>query len=136
MDVQFVGEQSYGKPVGFFDLDINKYIMYTPEFSVQNSANQGGYYAGFTPGSTGYPGVKDQDDLTKNFGDPSEGLLGDIFAYITTGSYAVRSHAIQSVNPGGNMFSLAASRTKSILLNNKHQFTGMVFNKKLKLKKR
>jgi carboxyl-terminal processing protease len=136
MDVQFVGEQSYGKPVGFFDLDINKYIMFTPEFSVQNSANQGGYYAGFTPGNAGYPGVKDQDDLTKDFGDPSEGLLADIFAYITTGTYAVRTHAVQSISPGSMAFSFAASHTKSILLNNKHKFTGMVFDKKLKLKKR
>ena len=56
MDVQFVGETSYGKPVGFFDIDINKYQMFTPEFSVQNSANQGGYYSGFTPGECGLSG--------------------------------------------------------------------------------
>ena len=66
MDVQFVGETSYGKPVGFFDIDINKYQMYTPEFSTKNSAGQGDYYTGFVPNSAGYPGVKDFDDPTKD----------------------------------------------------------------------
>src|SRR6201999_3418390 len=71
MDVQFVGETSYGKPVGFFDIDINKYQMYIPEFYTQNSAGQGGYYSGFTPGTADYPGFNDQDDVTKDFGDPT-----------------------------------------------------------------
>ncbi|HWZ36402.1 MAG TPA: S41 family peptidase, partial [Mucilaginibacter sp.] len=41
MDVQFIGTTTYGKPVGFFDIDINKYQLYIPEFETQNSANQG-----------------------------------------------------------------------------------------------
>ena len=115
MDVQFVGETSYGKPVGFFDIDINKYQMFTPEFSVQNSANQGGYYSGFTPGSAGYPGVNDYDDLTKNFGDPTEGLLAHILNYVNTGTYAVTQHTVQSLNPGAKTFSLQTSYEKSVL---------------------
>ena len=136
MDVEFVGEQSYGKPVGFFDIDINKYQMFTPEFSVQNSANQGGYYDGFKPGTPGYPGVKDFDDLTKNFGDPTEGLFADILTYVNTGTYAVTNKkVIQSTNPSANSFSFSASYQKSMLLNNKHKFTGMVFNNTLKAKR-
>ena len=30
MNVQFIGQTSYGKPVGFFDIDINKYIISLP----------------------------------------------------------------------------------------------------------
>jgi C-terminal processing protease CtpA/Prc len=125
MDVQFVGEQSYGKPVGFFDIDINKYIMFTPEFSVQNSANQGGYYAGFTPGTGGYPGVNDYDDLTKNWGDPSEGLLSDILKYVNTGTYAVNTKVTQSLNANSRAFAFNPSIPKIAVLN-PHKFMGMV----------
>ena len=72
MDVQFVGEKSYGKPVGFFDIDINKYELFIPEFSVKNSAGQGAYYDGFTPG-TSMPGVVDQRRSYKRFWRPNRG---------------------------------------------------------------
>ena len=65
MDVQFVGNTSYGKPVGFFDIDINNYQLYIPEFYTLNSTGQGNYYSGFSPGTTDYPGVSDDDDLSK-----------------------------------------------------------------------
>jgi len=135
LDVEFVGQTSYGKPVGFFGININKYIMYTPEFSVQNSAGQGGYYAGFTPGTTGYPGVDDFDDLTKNFGDPTEGLLADILTYVNTGTYSVPKQVVQSLNPGVRALSLQGAYSKSIGMN-KHKFIGMVLNKRLKPRKK
>lgn len=125
LNVQFVGETSYGKPVGFFDIDINKYIMYTPEFSVENSNNQGGYYGGFTPGTTTYPGVNDYDDLTKNWGDPSEGLLSDILSYANTGTYAVHKQAIQSLNANSRAFAFSPAMPKKLMLN-PHKFIGMV----------
>jgi carboxyl-terminal processing protease len=134
MDVQFVGETSYGKPVGFFDININKYIMYTPEFSTQNSAGQGAYYSGFTPGAAGYPGVKDGDDLTKDFGDPTEGLLSDIITYVNTGVYSVKTPVVQSANPGVKSFSMDEANAVATHIN-RHKFFGMVFNKKLKIKK-
>lgn len=131
MDVEFVGEQSYGKPVGFFAIDINKYEMFTPEFSVENSANQGGYYSGFTPGATGYPGVNDYDDLTKNFGDPTEGLFADILTYVNTGTYSVANkQVIQSLNSRA-----AQGHFPISMLKNKHKFTGMVFNNTFKVKR-
>jgi len=135
MDVQFVGETSYGKPVGFFDIDINKYIMYTPEFSVQNSAGQGSYYAGFTPGGSGYPGVNDNDDLTKDWGDPKEQLLSDILNYVGTGSYAATNPNIHNLKSGSFANSFSAMNPKRVILN-KHKFIGMVGHKKIGLLKR
>lgn len=123
MNVQFVGQTSYGKPVGFFDIDINAYIMYTPEFSVENSAGQGGYYAGFTPGASGYPGVNDYDDLTKNWGDPTEGLLSDVLSYVNTGTYSVHKQAIQSANANSRAFNLVNPKKAAL---NPHQFFGMI----------
>ncbi|HEY8930372.1 MAG TPA: S41 family peptidase [Mucilaginibacter sp.] len=126
MDVQLVGETTYGKPVGFFDIDINKYIMFTPEFVTHNSANQGDYYDGMTPGN-GYNGVNDVDDITKDFGDPSEGLLKHVINYVKTGTFGT-TKVIQSVGDARS-FSLAASRDKAMLIN-KNKFTGMLFNTK------
>jgi len=135
MDVQFIGQTSYGKPVGFFDIDINKYIMYTPEFSTKNSAAQGDYYSGFTPGTTGIPGVDDYDDPTKDFGDPTEGLLAHALLYVQTGSYTVQSPVVQNTPTlRARSLSLNEAHKMSILMD-KHTFTGMVFNKKLKFKK-
>jgi carboxyl-terminal processing protease len=134
MDVQFIGQTSYGKPVGFFDININKYIMYTPEFSVKNSAGQGDYYAGFTPGATGYPGVNDYDDYTKDFGDPTEGLLAHVLNYVKLGTYTVTSPVVQSLKYSSRSFSLKQANEVTIELN-RHKFTGMISKKKLPLKK-
>ena len=134
MDVQFIGETSYGKPVGFFDIDINKYQMYIPEFYTQNSTGQGGYYAGFTPGASGYPGKADYDDVTKDFGDPAEGLLAHALTYVNTGTYAVKTQSIQSLQAKYGTFSMEA-QTSAAKRMDKHKFTGMIFDKKYKLKR-
>jgi len=131
MDVEFVGSQSYGKPVGFFGLKINKYTVYTPQFSIENAAGQGGYYQGFIPGATGYPGVNSYDDLTKDFGDPKEGLLSHILNYVNTGTYAVARQTVQSLSPEVRALSLNGANTASLHVS---KFTGMVLNKKLKHK--
>ena len=126
MDVEFVGETSYGKPVGFIDIDINKYTMFTPEFYVLNSANQGNYYGGFTPGTTDCPGIQDLDDYTKDFGDPSEGLLADVFTYLQTGKYTASSLKVNNLSiPGAKTFSLNERRTITMNLNSR-KFTGMI----------
>lgn len=134
MDVQLVGETTYGKPVGFFDIQINKYTMYTPEFSTKNSAGQGDYYSGMTPGSADYPGVNDYDDFTKDFGDPTENLLAHIISKVKKGTYSLSAKVTQSTTGGIRSFSLQQSRDKTISLN-KNKFTGMIFNsRKVKLK--
>jgi hypothetical protein len=135
MDVQFVGETSYGKPVGFFDIQINKYTMFTPEFSTKNSAGQGDYYDGFTPNTTGYPGIADFDGIDKDFGDPAENLLARIISYVKTGKYSLPGKVTQSISSSNaRVFTLQASRDKT-MLRNKDKFTGMIFNsKKVKLK--
>lgn len=91
MNVQLIGTTTYGKPVGFFAIDIGTYELYVPEFETKNSASAGGYYSGMTPGSSTYPGVLAYDDVTRDFGDTSEGLLAQAIAYINTGSYTTTS---------------------------------------------
>jgi len=129
MNVQFVGETSYGKPVGFFDINIGQYTMYTPEFYTQNSANQGGYYDGFTPGTAGYPGVQDIDDMTKEFGDPTEGLLAHILNHVQNGTYSLPNQVIQSLpsRQANLAFHLNNQFTRDL---NTKRFTGMLMDPK------
>jgi len=101
MDVELVGDTTYGKPVGEIPIPINKYILYSPQLSVENSANQGDYYPGMAPGSSSYPGALAADDVTKDFGDSTEVSLAAALSYITTGSYAITGPKIQSLAAKG-----------------------------------
>ncbi|TFF33578.1 S41 family peptidase [Mucilaginibacter psychrotolerans] len=133
MDVKFIGTTSYGKPVGFYDIDINKYQLYIPEFETKNSANQGGYYAGMTPGTTDYPGIRDFDDVTKDFGDPTEGLLAHALNYVKTGTFTVAGQVIQSTSNKVGAMSIDQAHDAAVQLD-AHKFRGMLFNKSLKRK--
>jgi len=79
-------------------------------------------------------GVNDLDDVTKEFGDPSETLLAHALSYVKTGTYAVKTQSIQSLAAKMGSFSIAAQTAAAIKMD-QHKFRGMVFNKKLKLKK-
>ncbi len=132
MDVQLIGKTSYGKPVGFFAIDINKYQLYVPQFETKNSASQGGYYAGMNPGSTDYPGKNDMDDVTKDFGDSTEVLLAHALNYVKNGTFAVSGPRVQSV---GKSESFTDAQLKSLTMKlDERKFTGMVGKKVLKHK--
>ncbi|WP_299287603.1 S41 family peptidase [uncultured Mucilaginibacter sp.] len=106
MNVQLIGTTSYGKPVGFYGIPIGAYQYYTPEFESKNSANQGGYYAGMTPGSVTYPGVQASDDVTHDFGDVNEALLARAINYTTKGTYAISpALTVQSTGKSGSQLS-------------------------------
>lgn len=133
LDVRLIGTTSYGKPVGFFDIDINKYQMYIPNFETKNSANQGGYYSGMTPETADYPGKKDFDDVTKDFGDPTEGLLAHALNFVNTGTFTVAGQVIQSTTGKTKIMSVDETREAGIELDH-NKFNGMVSNH-LKIKK-
>ncbi|MFV0604726.1 MAG: S41 family peptidase [Niabella sp.] len=60
------GYNTYGKPIGFFELRLGKYSVYLSNFETKNAQGSGGYYAGI---STNYQIF---DDIRYNFGDPNE----------------------------------------------------------------
>ncbi|RYU92470.1 hypothetical protein EWM62_03270 [Mucilaginibacter terrigena] len=127
MDVKIIGTTSYGKPVGFFDIDINKYQMYMPQFETKNSAGKGGYYAGMKPGSADYPGKLASDDVTKDFGDPTEELFAYAINYAKTGTFAISGPRVQSTN-SLKTFSVEKSREVGIQVEGKKVFRGMIYN--------
>lgn len=134
VDVKLIGSTTYGKPVGFFDIKINKYEMYIPEFETKNALGQGGYYTGMTPGSAQYPGQLGGDDVTHDFGDPQETLLSYALNYINSGKYTTASSQlqVQSFQQKG-MFSIDQSSEVGRKLDG-GKFNGMVFDKPLKRK--
>ena len=132
MTVQLIGTKSYGKPVGFFDIKINKYELYISEFVTKNSLGQGDYFDGMLPGSINYPGKMDFDDVTKDFGDPTEGLLAHALSFVTSGNYIAQAQS-QSLDGGLRSFSAIQSREAALKLDD-HKFNGMVYDKPLKIK--
>ncbi|SDF19086.1 Peptidase family S41 [Mucilaginibacter pineti] len=132
MDVRYIGSTSYGKPVGFFAIDIGQFQLYVPEFETKNSAGVGGYYAGMTPGTTDYPGKIDDDDVTKDFGDTTEVLLNHAINYIKRGVYDVAGPKVQSLSKSTTM--TADQKRQMTLKLDEHLFKGMVGKKNLVLK--
>lgn len=87
LNVKIVGEQSYGKPVGFFPIDIDVYDVYYSMFQSRNSLGEGDYYAGFTPDAN------TADDVTRDFGDAQENSLAAAIRYLTAGTFTASSPA-------------------------------------------
>jgi carboxyl-terminal processing protease len=79
MDVKIVGTASSGKPVGFPVIPVMQYVVAPVAFKTVNSEGKADYYEGFAPD---FPEV---DDLTKNFGDPTEKCLAVALQYLKTG---------------------------------------------------
>lgn len=48
-NVKLIGEKTYGKPVGFFGIDIDNYTIYLSSFTIQNAAGWYDYYEGMSP---------------------------------------------------------------------------------------
>lgn len=124
MDVKLIGRKTYGKPVGFFSLRINKSDLYIPQFQTKNSVNFGDYFDGMTVD-------KDiADDLSKDFGDPSEPLLAQALYFTANGSFTsyLKDNSLSSTS--------AASRALIDNTNDKlnHEFKGMVETRKMKFK--
>lgn len=81
MDVKLIGDTTYGKPVGFFPIEISNYAIYPISFRTINSAGNADYYTGFAPDKLMSDGVN------KDWGDPSEPCLAEALKYISTGSF-------------------------------------------------
>jgi carboxyl-terminal processing protease len=119
LEVTLIGAASYGKPVGFFGVDIDKYTVYMPNFKTVNANNEGDYYGGFKPD------VPAADDVTHDFGDPQEASLALALSLIRGESASpVAKH---SVNGGGEV---ATQKKELKHLGEYSGFRGMIENRK------
>jgi carboxyl-terminal processing protease len=81
MDVKLIGDTTYGKPVGFFPVDIYNYSIYPISFKTVNSAGNADYYNGFAPDKVA------PDGLDKSWGDVTEPSLASAIKFISTGTF-------------------------------------------------
>jgi len=123
MDVKLIGKKTYGKPVGFFALHIDKLDLYIPQFQTKNQRDEGDYFDGMSVDK------EVADDLSKDFGDPSESLLAQALYYSANGAFT--SYLKDNI---------LSSTTAMPKTNNgpeqsfDHEFKGMVETRKPKLK--
>ena len=81
MEVKLIGDTTYGKPVGFFPIEISRYAIYPISFRTINSAGNADYYTGFAPDKLSADGVN------KDWGDVTEPSLASALNYIGTGTF-------------------------------------------------
>lgn len=122
--VTLVGSTSYGKPVGFFPIRIEKYDVYFSMFETQNSKGEGKYYSGFTPD---YPTA---DNLSYDFGDLRESSFAAAYNYITLGKFVS-----EAKSPNATILSRKMETLSSDITLEDNEYKGMIQNpNKLKLK--
>lgn len=80
------GEATHGKPVGMyaFSFTYYNYVVLPISFEYTNANDEGDFYDGLTP----Y--IVEDDDLTKDFGDPEEACLAAVLNYIETGTIPLK----------------------------------------------
>ncbi|MGN8055001.1 S41 family peptidase [Pedobacter sp. 22163] len=75
-DVKLIGEKTYGKPVGFFGINIDQYSVYPSSFLIKNANGWSDYFTGMQPDVT----VKGVDNPV--LGDPDELCLNAALSLI------------------------------------------------------
>ncbi len=92
MDVKLVGEQTGGKPVGAYVIQISDQILVPITFKAVNANGIGDYYDGL-------PVDKEVvDGLDKDWGDPEEARYKEAVHYIVNGSFTSSASSRQLSN--------------------------------------
>lgn len=95
MNVQLVGSTTYGKPIGFFPILLEKkYDVFYSMFETKNSVGQGGYFTGIAPDHVVY------DNPTYQLGDVKELMLAKAINVLnpTATTSGVARTTIMSIN--------------------------------------
>jgi len=90
MDVKIVGDDTYGKPVGYYGIPAMDRLVFAVAVKQTNKDGFGDYYDGLKADR------KQADDITRDFGDPQEASLKDALTYLRTGSMPARMAARQA----------------------------------------
>lgn len=81
MNVKTVGDTSYGKPVGYFNIPVGDWYVFPVSFKTVNKSGQGNYYKGFIPDGPSADGVD------RDWGDLTETALSTAVNYIVGGTF-------------------------------------------------
>ncbi len=115
VNVKLVGTQTYGKPVGFFPIKIDKYDLYLSMFQSKNSANEGDYFSGMPVDQNAF------DDVRYDFGDTHETSLAYAIAYLKKGSFVFSTSSAKGVTVSGTAAGISAAP-----LGNSRSFKGSI----------
>lgn len=121
--VRLVGQKTYGKPVGFFGIKVDKYLIYLSNFLIKNAAGFSDYFDGLAVD------LPVQDDVTHDFGEEQELCLNAVFQDLKPGA-KVNNAKIMDI---GNASSVDDSAVLKHLLPG-NTFKGMI-EQNIKLKK-
>jgi carboxyl-terminal processing protease len=119
MNVTLIGASSFGKPVGFFGIEIDQYTVYMSNFLTVNANDEGAYYSGFKPD------IPAKDDVTHDFGDPEESCLQAVLTLIAPGTE--KPNARLRLRDGST---INAAELNTRHLGEERDFQGMIENRK------
>jgi len=119
LTVKLIGSKTYGKPVGFFGITIDKYSVYMSNFQSRNANGEGDYFDGMAVD------ISATDDVTHDFGDQNEVCLSKALAYLTTGS-TVTANTTMSLKGG---IKVSSAEVKPEVIPTQSTFNGMVENR-------
>jgi len=119
-----IGETTYGKPCGFWSTPIGYtekqtttkegYDLYAVSFEVLNAKKEGGYYAGMTPNTTKYPGIKAYDSFWLPWGDINDDCLAQAINRISSGTFK-RSAPLRAKSVNATSVSTIDRRFKGMI---------------------
>jgi carboxyl-terminal processing protease len=93
MDVQLVGpSRTYGKPVGYFPVPVDKWYIFPVSFKTTNKSGEGSYYNGLALN------YQVADGLDKDWGDANESALASTLNFINSGVYRSASAGTQPLS--------------------------------------
>jgi carboxyl-terminal processing protease len=82
MEVKLVGPtNTYGKPVGYFPIEVGDWYIFPVSFRSTNKNGEGNYFDGIVTDS------KSGDGLDKDWGNIQEASLANVLSYITSGAF-------------------------------------------------
>ncbi|MGH9347880.1 MAG: S41 family peptidase [Vicinamibacterales bacterium] len=96
MPVVVIGDRTYGKPVGQYQIEFCDKMLAPVSFTLRNANGEGDFFEGFPPDCAA------PDDVEHDLGDAAEGSLREALVFATTGACSPQStmSRLQRLDPG------------------------------------
>jgi C-terminal processing protease CtpA/Prc len=89
MPVVIIGDRTYGKPVGQYQINFCDKMLAPVAFTLRNANGEADYFEGLAPDCVA------DDDVERELGDPAEASLREAVAFIATGACTPRPPGLQ-----------------------------------------
>jgi len=115
-DVKLIGEKTYGKPVGFFGINIDQYSLYLSSFLIKNANGWSDYFTGMQPDVM----IKGIDNPV--LGDPDELCLNAALS-LANGTRTLTASKLATTSKIANVKAdlLLVNNVESVMLENRLQ---------------